>query len=215
MFNRPPLDEAEQHFNHGLYYRNRNSREFDLSQAIEHFRQAIMLNPDVSDYHTELAKAYIATPFLVITRGSKVDFELNSCLNLAIDELKKTIENDSAEASIHMVLGEAYMYQGDKRKAADAFQKAADASSTSFSLFAPLAFIDGILYKSYAKRSLKSLEPTNAIFQPREAEECIRRAVAYRDQSKYKKADKELMQAFKFTSDWEWLYKTICKIAGK
>jgi len=107
------------------------------------------------------------------------------------------------------------MYLGNKQKAIEAFQSAINISSFSFSFLSPFSFVDGWLLKSYAKRQIKRLERgTDKPPQFDAAQECIRRAILYRDDSKYQLADKEMMEAFNLAPDWAWVYKTICKLAG-
>lgn len=215
LFRRVPQDEAEKHFRQGLHYRNRGNKEFNFDMAIENFREAIKLNSEISKYHTELGKAYVAAPLLAATRGIGDGLVLNQSLSSAVDELKKALQFDSSQAETHLVLGEAYMYMGEKQKAADAFHAAINTPSFSFSLLFPVSLLDGMLLKSYAKRRLKHLEQgTGKQSQPTVAKELIRRAIAYRDEGNYRMSEKELMEAFKLAPDWAWLYKTICQLAS-
>lgn len=215
LFCRSSPDEAEKQFRQGLYYRHRRNKEFNFDLAVEHFKEAIRLNPEISKYRTELGKAYVAAPLLAVTRGIGDSLTLNKCLELAVDELTQALQFDSNQAETYLVLGEAYMYLGKKQKAVDAFQAAINTPSFSFSLLSPISFIDGRLLKSYAKRRLKHLEQgIGEQPQPDAAQERIKQAIACRDEGNYDLAEKELMQAFKLAPDWAWLYKTICKLTS-
>ena len=215
LFRRSPPDEAENHFRQGLHYRSRGKKEFNFDLAVEYLRQAIRLNPEISKYHSELGKSYVAAPLLAVTRGIGDGLVLSESLRLAIDELNQALQFDSSQAETYLVLGEAHMYLGNKQKALDAFQAAIDARSFSFSLLSPISFIDGSLLKSYAKRRLKYLaQGTGEQPQPAAAEECIKQAISCRDEGNYRLADRELMQAFKLAPDWAWLYKKICKLVA-
>ena len=213
LFRRPSLDEAENHFKQGVRYRDRKKREFNFGLAVEHLKEAIKLNPEISKYHSELGKAYVAAPLLAVTRNISEGLVLTECLELGVAELTQALLFDSTQTDTYLVLGEAYLYMGKKQKAMDAFQTAANKSSFTFSLSSPMSLIDGKLLKSYAKRRLKHLEQSGSIqSQPDAAQECIRRAISYRDTGSYHLAEKELMQAFKLAPDWAWLYKAICKL---
>ena len=211
----PPPDEAETHFLQGLRYRDRKNREFNFDLAVEHLKEAIRLNPEVGKYHNELGKTYVAAPLLAVTRGIGARPVFDEGLKQAVDELLGTLQFDSTQADTYLILGEAYMYLGKKQKALDAFRSAINTSSFTFSLLSPLSFIDARLLKSYAKRRLKYLEQgMDNQSQPDVAQQCIRQAIAYRDEGNYHMAEKELMQAFKLAPDWAWLYKTICKLVS-
>ena len=206
LFRRPPPDEAESCFRQGLHYRNRRSREFNFELAVGHFKEAIRLNPETGRYRTELAQAYVAAPLLAVTHGIGDGLSLEKCLELAVDELEQALQSDSTQIETYLVLGEAYMYMGKKQKAVDAFQLAAEMPTSSF--------VDGMILKSYARRRLKHLERIVRNHpQPEIAQECIEKAISYRNEGNYHLAEKELMRAFKLAPDWAWLYKTICKLA--
>lgn len=207
LFRRVPLDEAEEHFRQGLHYRNRRGREFNFDLAVEHFKKAIKLNPEIGRYHTELGKAYVAAPLLSVTHGIGDCLSLEKCPELAVDELNQALQYDASQVEAHLVLGEAYMYLGKKKTAADTFQLAINIPSTSF--------IDGIFLKSYAKRRLKHLEQgVNKQSDADAAQKCLKQAISHRDEGNYHSAEKKLMQAFKLAPDWSWLHKTICKLTG-
>lgn len=207
LFRRVPLDEAEEHFREGLNYRNRRRREFNFDLAVEHFKEAIKLNPEIGRYHTELGKAYVAAPLLAVTHGIGDSWSLEKCLKLAVDELNQALEYDASQVEAHLVLGEAYTYMGRKKEATDAFQLAINVPSTSF--------IDSIFLKSYAKRRLKHLEQgLNKQSDADAAQKCLKQAISHRDEGNYNLAEKKLMQAFKLAPDWAWLHKIICKLTG-
>jgi len=46
----------------------------------------------------------------------------------------------------------------------------------------------------------------------REAREHLERAVAYRDQGKYRLAERQLNKAIKLAPDWAWLYQNLCEV---
>ena len=205
LFQRPSPDKAEQYFRKGLHHRNRKGREFDFDLAVECFRKAVRLRPDVAKYHTELGKSYVAAPLLAITHGIGDSVNLRECLQLAVDELHQAVNCDPGQIDAYLVLGEAYMYLGQEQKAADTFQLAVNTST--FSLF------DRIFLKSYARRRLKHLtQSMNRQAQPDAARECLEQAILHRDEGKYNLAEKKLMEAFSLAPNWAWLYKTICKL---
>ena len=215
FFNRPPMDEAERHYKQGLNYRDRKKSTFNFDLAINSFKEAIRLNPEMESYHRELGKMYAAAPLLAITRGINHSIPLEQYIELAIDELNQARDLDSSQVETYLVLGEIYMYTGKNQKAQESFQTAIITASTPFSFLFPLSFIDGLLLKSYAKRRLKHLQQGNdSQADAKMATACLEQAIAYRDQSKYSLADKQLLSAFQFAPDWAWLHKTICKLAG-
>jgi len=215
LFNRPPIDEAEKHYKQGLNYRDRKKSDFNFDLAINNFREAIRLNPEIESYHRELGKMYAAAPLLAITRGISHSIPLEQYIELAMDELNQARDLDSSQVEIYLVLGEIYMYTGRNQKAQESFRTAVITASTPFSFLFPLSFIDGLLLKAYAKRRLKHLEQGNGgQSNSKMAVTCLERAIAYRDQAQYNLADKQLLSAFQFAPDWAWLHKTICKLAG-
>ena len=209
------MSQEESHFKTGLRHRDRNKKEFDLGLAVEHFKEAIRLNPEIGSYYAELGKAYAIAPLLAVTRGISDGFKLDECVDLAIEALNKALEMDASHVETYLVIGEAYLYKGNVAKAEAAFRFAANISSFSVSPLSPLSFIDSRLFKSYAERRLKALQEGSGEKQaPDLAEKHLRQAMAYRDEGKYRMADKQLLQVFKLAPDWAWLYKTICKLAG-
>lgn len=207
LFRRSPPDEAEQHFKQGLHYRNRKGKEFNFELAVEHFKEAIGLNPKIGRYHTELGKAYVAAPLLAATHGISDSLSLEKCLELAVDELNQALQCDSSQIETYLILGEAYMYMGKRKEATDTLQLAINMPSSSF--------IDSILLKSYARRRLKHLgQDVNEQSQPDIAQECLKQAISHRNEGNYHLADRKLMEAFKLAPDWAWLYKTICRLVG-
>lgn len=203
-FKRPHRDEAEEYFKQGLRYRDRKKKEFNFALAVEHFKEAIRLNPENSRYRGELARAYVAAPLLAVTRGLG-GMKVRDCLPLAVDELKEALRLDPQYVEAYLVLGEAYMYLGEEQKAAEALQIVIQAPNISF-------FGDRLL-KSYAKRELKYLEQGGSRqFQPDVAQEHIERAILYREEKKYRLAEMELVEALKVAPGWSWLYRTICEL---
>ena len=215
LFRRFSPDEAEMHSREGLHYLDRRKKEFNFNLAVENLKEAIKLGPEVGKYHHELGRAYATAPLLAVTRGISDGFVISESIELAVDELTKALKFDSSQAETYVVLGEAFMYLGKKQRAIEAFQAAVSVGSSSFLCISPLQFIDGLLLKSCANRRIKYLEQgTGEQPRPGVAQECIKRAILYRDEKRYNLADRELLQAFKLAPDWEWLYKTICKLAG-
>lgn len=209
------LDDAEKHFNQGLQYRDRKSPEFDFALALEHFEEAVRLDPETGKYHEELGRAYVAAPILAITRGISNKVPLSECVERGVIELTRALVFDSSHTEIHLVLGEAHMYLGKKQKAIENFKAAIASSSFYFSIFSPFSFIDSWLLKSYARRRIKNLEnPKGRLPQPGVAQKHIERATVYRDEGRYDLAEKELMQAYNYAPDWAWIYKVICKGVG-
>jgi tetratricopeptide (TPR) repeat protein len=215
LFRQPPPDEAESRFKHGLHHRDRKKKEFDFDLAVENFKEAIRLNPEIERYHRELGKTYVAAPLLSVSRGIGNGQVLEEYLNLALDELNQALELDFSQTETHLVLGEVYMYSGNNQRATECFQAAIVAASAPFSFMFPSAFFDGLLLKSYAKRRLKHLERgKNKQADPKMAKACLERAMAHRDEGQYGLADKQLLMAFQFAPDWAWLHKTICKLVS-
>jgi tetratricopeptide (TPR) repeat protein len=197
-----PPDEAEQHYREALRYRDRKKRDFDLKLAIQHFKDAIRLEPNNPAYHCGLGRAYVATPLLAITRGVNAGFKLSKSAELAISELKEAIRLKPNYSEAFMILGEAYMYLGDKEKALQAFQTVVELPGSK-------------ALHSYAEReSLQVEEGINTAPQPEEAKRHLEQAVAYRNQKKYRQAEKELDKALHVAPDWHWLYDNLCKMGG-
>ena len=100
-----------------------------------------------------------------------------------------------------MILGEAYMYLGEKEKALQSFQAVLDLPNNH-----------GL--RSYAERESLQVEAgINKEPQPEEATRHLEQAVLYRDQGKRRQAQKGLDKALKLAPDWHWLYDNLCRVA--
>jgi len=202
FFRRNPTDEAEKHYWEALRYRDRKKRDFDLNLAIQHFKEAIRLNPNNPAYRCGLGRAYVAAPLLAITRGVNTGFKLSKSAELAISELKEAIRLKPNYFEAYLILGEAYMYLGEKEKALQTFQ-------------AVLDLPNGRMLHSYAGRESRQVEEgINKKPQPEKARKHLEQAVAYRNQKKYRQAEKELDRALKLAPDWPWLYDNLCKLGS-
>ena len=202
FFKRPPLDDAEQIYRDALRYRDRKRKEFDFNLAIQHFKGAIKLKPYNPIYHCRLGGAYVAAPFLAATRGLNSRDKLSQILPLAIPELKEAIRLKPDYAEAHLVLGEAYMYLGEKGMAIKCFQAVLDLTKDE-------------LLRRHASREMTHVEQGIASDpQPDKARRHVEQAVSYRDQGKYRQAEKELERALKLAPDWIWVYRTLCQLAG-
>jgi len=128
FFKRPP-NEAEKHYQEALRYRDRKRKEFDLRLSLWHFKQAIMLEPNNPIFHCQLGRAYVAAPLLAVTRGANAGFRLSQSAELGIVELKEALRLKPDYSEAYIILGEAYMYLGEKGKALQAFQAVLDLPS--------------------------------------------------------------------------------------
>ena len=202
FFRRTPPDEAEKHYREALRYRDRKNKEFDFNLAIQHFKEAIRLEPNNPAYHCGLGRAYVGAPLLSATRSVNARFRLSESAELAIAELKEAIRLKPNYFEAYMLLGEAYMYLGEKEKALQAFQTVIELPGSK-------------ALHSYAEReSLQVEEGINSDPQPEEATRHLEQAVVYRNQRKHRRAEKELDKALSLAPDWPWMYHTLCKLGG-
>jgi len=199
-FFRRSIDKAEMHYKEALRYRDRKKKEFDLGLSIWHFKQAIGLEPHNPVFHCHLGQAYVAAPLLAVTRRVNAGFRLRDSAKLAIAELKEAIRLKPDYSEAYMILGEAYMYQGEKEKALQAFQTVLDLPDSQRLLV-------------YAEREKRQLEEgISQQPQPEEAKRQLEQAVIYRDQGKLRQAQKGLDKALKVAPDWHWLYDNLCRV---
>ncbi len=202
FFKKPPMDEAEWNYREAMHYRDRKKKEFDFNLAIYHFKEAIRLQPYNPIYHCRLGGIYVAAPLLAITRGLNWSGRLSEILPLAIAEMEEAIGLKPDYAEAHLILGEVYMYLGEKGKAIKCFKAVLDLAR------------DRAL-RGHAEREMLhvergiSLEP-----QSDKAREHIERAIAHRDRSKYRQSEKELDCALKLAPDWAWVYRTSCELGS-
>jgi len=200
LFLKRSLDEADRHYREALRYRDRKRKDFDLGQSIWHFKQAIILKPNNPVFHCHLGRAYTATPLLAVTRGTNIGFRLRNSAEMAIAELKEAIRLKPDYPEAYLILGEAYMYLGEKEKALQAFQSVYDLP-------------DSKMLHSYADRESQHVEQgISEQPQPAKAREHLRQAAIYRDEGKYRQAERELDKALKLAPDWSWMYDNLCKL---
>lgn len=201
LFNKKPLDEAGEHHQTALRYRDRKKKEFDFGLALWHFRQATNLEPNNPIYHCHLAKAYVAAPLLAVTRGIGGSLKLRNAADLAIAEAKEAIRLNPDYAEAFLILGEAYMYLGDKENALKAFEVVPElCSSSQLTLHAE-------------KESRQVEEGISRKPDPAKATEYLELAVANARRKKYRAAEKELNKAIRLAPDWSWLYHTVCEFS--
>jgi len=65
----------------------------------------------------------------------------------------------------------------------------------------------------YAERESQQVEQgISKDPQPEEARRHLEQATIYRDQGKYRQAERELDKALKLAPDWPWLYDNLCRL---
>lgn len=142
----------------------------------------------------------MAAPLLAVTRGVNAGFRLSESVELAIAELKEALRLKPNYAEAFLVLGEAYMYLGEKEKALQAFEAVLDLDCSR------RLRVHAEIESDQVEEGI-SKEP-----QPEEAREHLEQAVAYRDQGKYRLAERQLDKAIKLAPDWAWLYQNLCEV---
>jgi tetratricopeptide (TPR) repeat protein len=202
LFFKRPLNEAEKHYREALRYRDRKRKEFDLGLCLWHFKQAIMFEPNNPIFHCQLGRAYIAAPLLAVTHGVDAGFRLNQSAELGIGELKEALRLKPDYPEAYIILGEAYMYLGEKEKALQAFQAVLDLPGSQ-------------RLHLYAERESQQVEQgISKNPQPDEARRRLEQAVEHRNRGKHRLAEKELDKALKLAPDWPWLYDNLCRVGG-
>ena len=202
LFFKRPLNEAEKHYQEALRHRDRKRKEFDLGLCLWHFRQAIMLEPNNPVFHCQLGRAYIATPLVAISRRVNAGFRLSQSAELGIVELKEALRLKPDYPEAYIILGEAYMYLGEKEKALQAFQAVLDLPGSQ-------------RLRLYAERESQQVEQgISKDPQPEEARRHLEQATIYRDRGKNRQAERELDKALKLAPDWPWLYDNLCRLGG-
>lgn len=201
LFNKKPLDGAEEHYQAALRHRDRKKKEFDFGLSLWHFRQAIGLEPNNPTYHCQLAKAYAAAPLLAVSRGIGGSVKLRDAANLAVSEAKEAIRLKPDYAEAFLILGEAYMYLGDKDKALKAFEVVPELCSS------------GQLTLHAEKESEQVEKGISRRPDPVRAKKHLEQAIMNVRKKKYRGAEKELNKAIRLAPDWSWLYHTVCELS--
>ncbi|MCX5998223.1 MAG: tetratricopeptide repeat protein, partial [Chloroflexi bacterium] len=144
---------------------------------------------------------YAAAPLLGVVRGVGTGVKPEESTDLAIAESKEALRLSPDYPDAYLILGEAYMYLGEDDKALQAFESALDLKCSSE------VEVHAETEKSQVEVGL-SHKP-----QPDEARKHLERAVVYRDQRKYGRAEAELNKALKCAPDWPWVYRNVCEVA--
>ncbi|OGO03911.1 MAG: hypothetical protein A2Y91_06560 [Chloroflexi bacterium RBG_13_54_8] len=202
FFRRPKVEsEAERHYREALRYRDRKKREFDYGLCLWHFKQALKYEPHNPVFHCDLGRAYAAAPLLAVTRGIDSKLKLRESATLAIAEAKEALRIKPDYAEAYLILGEAHMYLGEKEKALQAFEAVLDLGCRR-------------ALRAYAEvESSQVQDGVSKRPDPDKAREHLERAVAYRNQGKYRLAEGELNRALKHAPDWPWVYRALCELA--
>ncbi|MFC1925600.1 tetratricopeptide repeat protein [Chloroflexota bacterium] len=222
-FFRRSRDEAEEHHKKALRHRDLKRKECNLGQAIWHLEQAIQLKPNNPLFHYHLGRIYADAPMLAVIRDIDVSFRLRDSAELAIAELKEAIRLKPPYHEAYMVLGDVYMYLGEKEKAQLAFQAVLELVENMYlgerekahqAYQAVLDVVGNRWPQSYMELKSRQMEQgLSSNPQPDEARKHLEQAAMYRSQGKYKEAEKELDKAFAFAPDWHWMYDNLCIVA--
>ncbi len=204
-------DEAEWYHRQARNYLNYRSKKFDFELGVQYCKQAIRLKPQNAIYHYTLGEAYLVAPSLAIIRGANVGFNLPRAAKLAIKEFQKVVKFKSDYAWAYCQLALAYEYLGDKEKAKDSCQAAIKLSPPQN-------------IKDFAQNYLNALEaeiPASSDVDDalRKLEEeslkNLEQAITYREEGKFRLADKEFEQACQLAPNSTWLYRTMCELASE
>lgn len=199
LFGKRPASEAEKHYLEALRFRDRKNRQFDFGQSLWHFRQAIALEPNNPVFHCHLAKAYVAAPLLGVTRGIGSSLDLKRSADMAVAEAREALQLQPDYAEACLILGEAYMYLGEKDKALQFFDAVMDISSRGY-------------LAAHAERERRQVERGISLNpNPAQALRHIQQAVMNMRNRKYRSAERELNKAIRLAPDWSWLYHSVCE----
>lgn len=202
-----PPEPAQWNYKKARKYLDYQSKDFNYSLAIAHFKEAIRLVPAHPLYHCSLGEALLSAPSMVVFRGAKPDFSLGRAVELAIPELQKAIRLASDFAWPYYLLAVAYEYQGQLDKSRQICQQAlaADIPKEARATFeAYLKALDEYVNRIRDSEKIRQMQ-----------EECLvrlKKVLALRDAGKYKEAEKELQEASKSSPGGAWLYQTLCKL---
>jgi tetratricopeptide (TPR) repeat protein len=89
--------QAQKHFRKGFEYQNAGNSE----KAIEEYKKALELNPNLAQAHTNLGAVYLG----------------QESYDLAIQHFKRVMELNYYDTKAHYNLGLAYLYKGEVEKA--------------------------------------------------------------------------------------------------
>ncbi|MBI4333213.1 MAG: tetratricopeptide repeat protein [Chloroflexi bacterium] len=195
-------DASKQHWERGLKLRDPYRKEYDLQEAISHFKRAISENPRDYRYRFDLARTYLAAPELAVTRGVNVHFKLEEAVALAIPELKEAVRLNPKDVASRLNLAHSHIIQGDKAEAETVYMEYLKATKQKLDKAG-----DRLQNLEYAV--MKRRKPNPEI--PK-AEQHLQQALELRRQGKYKKAAKELQKAYAVAPDVPWVYKRLYKL---
>ncbi|MCX8125703.1 MAG: tetratricopeptide repeat protein [Dehalococcoidia bacterium] len=204
-----PPEPAQWNYNKARKYLDYQSRDFNYSLAIAHFKEAIRLSPEHPLYHCSLGEALLSAPSMAVIRGIRTEFSLKRAVELAIPELQKAIRLAPEFAWPYYLLAVAYEYQGQIDKARQICRQAASVNMPEEARTVFEAYLKAL--DEYHNRVRDSEKVRQA------EEECLRRlkrVMELRDAGKYKEAAKEFQEVAKISPRAAWLYDTLCRLGS-
>jgi serine/threonine protein kinase/Tfp pilus assembly protein PilF len=160
---RPPNIESYDQYLRGRYYMSK----FLIDKAIEHYEQAIALDPDCAPAHASLAEAYV-----LLSTGFDV-LPSREAMPKAREAAKKALEIDPTLAEAHVSLGMVAMcYEWDRGAAMKHFQKAIALNPNSAAACQWMemlwTFLEGDLDQAQAAiERAQELDPMNLLIKVR------------------------------------------------
>ncbi len=203
LFSSNPVDE---HIKQGMRLRDVKRREFNAAQSVEHFHEAIKLDPGNYRAHFELARTYMVLPEMAVLRGIKLAFVLTESTRLALAEFDETARLKPSWDPIYVNMAHCYMILGDKKRALEAFEKYLSTSRRKVEKAdEQLQNLEFFLLKRKKKRP----DPN-----PRESEEHLKKAVELLTMGgRERDVEKEFEKAREIAPDFRWFYERIYRYA--
>lgn len=194
---------SKEHHKRALQLSDPFSKDFDLREAIGHFRAAISASPDNFRYHFDLGRVYLDTPRLALVRGvSRMQFKLEEAVKLAIAEFKEAIKLNPKFVASHLNLAHSYVTIEDKSSAMAAYTEYLTLTKQKTDKAE-----DRLQNLEYALLKRRKPDPDKE-----KAEAHFRQAVEYRENGKYRQAAKEVEKAYAVAPDFPWVYKRLYKL---
>ncbi len=201
LFARNPADE---HHKQGLRYRDIKRKEFNGALAVEHFQEAIKLEPDYYSHHFELGRTYLLLPEAAIVRGVNLPFKLSDSTHLALAEFEEVARLRPTWDSVYINMAHCYVILGDKKNAVSSFEQYLTVSRRK-----PDKADEYLQNLEYALLKRKKKHPDA---NPVKSEEHLRKGIQLRSIRKYAQADIELEKAREIAPDYRWFYERINRL---
>ncbi|MFC1930548.1 hypothetical protein ACFLWE_01490 [Chloroflexota bacterium] len=205
MFFWSPLRDDIRYWRKARRLRDYKKREYDINDAIQHFKEASMANPEEYVYHFDLGRTYMIVPELALIRGVNVTFKLEKSLPMALKEFEAALMLKPKFDATYLNLAHIFVILEEKDKALSAYTEYLKIKKQKMEYIA-----DRLQNLEYAIMKKRKKD-----FDTQKAELHLLQGAKYRDSGKYNRASKELAKAYAIAPDFPWVYKRLYRMGRK